>query len=331
MGDVILTTPALKILRSNFPEAEIHYCTKFSYTDLIRKNPYINKLIGVVDDLSFGRLKEFRKTLAGEKYDLIIDLHKNPKTFYLRLYLRNSSKWIKFRKYSIRKFLLVNFKLNTMKHLPAIAMRYTETLEKIGIKIDKADMSQFQPEIFTDKESKERVQSIFEVKNIPADKKLICIIPFSRHFTKTYPADYFAELINKFDSVQYSFVLIGEDKKLIDTIISKTGENVISLCDTLDLTNIAELMKKCSLVISGDTGPMHIAESINVPLVMIAGSSVREFGFFPVSEKSIVIENNGLSCRPCSHIGRDKCPRGHFKCMKELTPEMVHEKCEEMI
>jgi ADP-heptose:LPS heptosyltransferase len=313
MGDVILTTPALKILRSSFPEAEIHFCTKFSYADTIRNNPYINKLIVVVDDLGFGRLKEFRKTLAGEKYDLIIDLHKNPKTFYLRLYLRNSSKWIKFRKYSIRKFLLVNFKLNTMKNLPAIAVRYAETLEKIGIKIEKADMSQFQPEIFTDKESKERVQSIFELKNIPAD--------------------YFAELINRFDSAQYSFFLIGkgEDKKLIDTIISKTDDNVISLCDKLNLTNIAELMKRCFLVISGDTGPMHIAESINMPLVMIAGSSVREFGFFPVSEKSIVIENYGLTCRPCSHIGRDKCPKGHFKCMKELTPEMVYNESTKMI
>src|SRR5437763_14985075 len=99
------------------------------------------------------------------------------------------------------------------------------------------------------------------------------------------------------------FLLIGKrkNKKNIDVIKSKTGDNVYDLCDKLSVSVLAEVMKHCSLVISGDTGPMHIAESLNIPLIMPAGSSVKEFGFYPQSQNATVIENEELFCRPCSH------------------------------
>ena len=162
---------------------------------------------------------------------------------------------------------------------------------------------------------------------------LICIVPSSKHFTKTYPAEFYIELINKFDTGKYNFVLIGkgEDKIIIDKIISQTGNNVYNLCDKLSLLELTELIKKCDLVITGDTGPMHIAEAAGVPIIMLAGSSVKEFGFYPspLLGKGVggeVLEINTLSCRPCSHIGRESCPKGHFRCMKDIKPEMVYEK-----
>jgi heptosyltransferase-2 len=121
---------------------------------------------------------------------------------------------------------------------------------------------------------------------------------------------------------KYRFALAGTDKDRqdIDIIKSKCGDNVYDLCGKLNLPELTELMKLCRLVISGDTGPMHIAEALNVPLIVIMGSSVREFGFFPQSTNSVIVENNGIKCRPCSHIGRPSCPQGHFKCMRESTP-----------
>jgi len=68
---------------------------------------------------------------------------------------------------------------------------------------------------------------------------------------------------------------------------------------------------------------MHIAEAFNIPVVMMAGSSVKEFGFYPQNEKAVVLENNSLTCRPCSHYGKPTCPKGHFKCMREISPEEV--------
>lgn len=94
----------------------------------------------------------------------------------------------------------------------------------------------------------------------------------------------------------------GNDRKNIEVIKSKTGNNVIDLCDKPGILEIAELMKRCSLVITGDTGSMLIAEAVGTPIIMLAGSSVREFGFYPQKKKSAILENNNLHCRPCSHI-----------------------------
>jgi heptosyltransferase-2 len=197
-------------------------------------------------------------------------------------------------------------------------------LEQIGVSY-KENVSS---EVFTNEQSKDSAERILNELKISKDSNLICIVPSTKHFTKTYPAEYYIKLINRFDKDTYSFLLAGKgkDRKNIGIIKKGNGSNVYDLCDKLNLLELTEVMKRCKLVISGDTGPMHIAEALGVPLVMIAGSSVKEFGFFPASDNSIIIENKELKCRPCSHIGRNSCPLGHFKCMREQTPEMVYEK-----
>ncbi len=322
LGDIILTTPFLEVLRQKFPDALIDYCTKSEYADIIRLNPSVNRIIQTDNDLNFGRLKTLRKELAQNSYDLIIDLHNNLKTFYLKFFLRLKSKILVFKKYSFRKFLLVKFKINLMKSLPSISARYIRTLGKI-VNLSDYDFKTL-PKIFTDENAKASLNKIIKETGVSDLSNLICIIPGAKHFTKTYPPEYYAELINISDG-KFRFVLAGtnSDKPTISIIKSKCRNNVYDLCGKLNLLELTELMKLCRLVISGDTGPMHIAESLNVPLIAIMGSSVREFGFYPQSEYSYIIENTNLSCRPCSHIGKEKCPNGHFKCMMEIKPEAV--------
>ena len=323
LGDIILTAPFLRILRTNFPDAQIDYCTKSEYREILVFNPNINSIIVVEDNLDFAGLKSLRKKLQSNSYDLVIDLHNNLRTFYLKLFLRFKTNLFVFRKYSFRKFLLVKFKINLMKNLPPITERYISTPGNLkDVDLTQNDL---QPEIYTNPEAEKKASEILNELNIASGKKLICIVPGAKHFTKTYPPEYFIELINKLGD-GYSFLLIGKgnDKNIIDKIKSGAGKNVYDLCGKLSLLELTALMKKCALVISGDTGPMHIAEAAGVPLIMIAGSSVKEFGFYPQSENSSVIENSGLSCRPCSHIGRESCPKGHFKCMKEILPDAVY-------
>ena len=318
LGDVILTTPLLKLLRQNFPNARIDYCTKSSYAEVLTNNPNVDRIIPVDNDLDFNGLKNLKRLIRGNSYDLIIDAHNNLRTFYIRFF--SGTKTFKFRKYSLRKFLLVNFKINLMKKLPPIIERYCNILIPL---LNENIPHIMLPEIFTDDLSKQKVNILFQELNIPAASKLICIIPSAKHFTKTYPPEYFSELINKSDNCSFLLIGKGTDKKNIELIKSKTGNNVYDLCDRLSVSEIAEVMKRCSLVISGDTGPMHIAESLNIPLIMIAGSSVMEFGFYPQSINSTVIENKHLVCRPCSHIGKSECPLKHFKCMREIKPEEI--------
>jgi len=320
LGDVILTTPLLKILKESFPEAKVDYLTKQEYSEVLKNNPNINNIIEADNNIDFNGLKKLKKQIKRDSYDLIIDAHNNLRTFYLRLFL--NTKKLKFKKYSFKKFLLVKFKINLMKDLPPIAVRYVSMLIPLlrGVSNGRGVL----PEIFTDDISNQNVEKLLNELNITG-KKLICIVPSSKHFTKTYPPEYYIELINKFDSNNYTFLLTGKgnDKTNIDTIKSQTGENVYDLCDKLNVLELAELMKRCSLVISGDTGPMHIAEAVNANLIMLAGSSVNEFGFYPQNKNSIVLENNNLKCRPCSHIGRDSCPLVHFKCMRKINPEVI--------
>jgi lipopolysaccharide heptosyltransferase II len=328
LGDVILTLPFLQVLKEKFPEAEINYCIKQSYSGILRNNPVINEIITIDDELSYAGLKEFRKKLIAGGYDLVFDLHNNLRTFYLKLALERLARFISLKKYSFRKLMLVKLKINLMKNLPPIYRRYMNTLRKIASIQEDTNKFFRSDSISIDKQAESTVQDILEKNHITSNKRLILILPGSKHFTKTYPAEYYVKLINKLDVNNYNVILAGskEDSDTIDSIKSFTKNNVFDLCGKLNLLELAGVMKKCQIVIGGDTGPIHIAEALNIPLIMIAGSSVKEFGFYPQSEKAIVLENNNLSCRPCSHIGRDKCPKGHFKCMKEITDGMVWEK-----
>jgi len=328
LGDVILTTPLLKAVKELYPGSKLDYCTKAEYADVIRHNPNVDGIIETDNDLTFNKLKTLKGLLKGNNYDVIIDAHNKLNTFYIRLFL--AGKKLKLKKYSIRKFLLINFKINLMKSLPPIIQRNVNIINPLFRGVDGAGGLPaagrgVAPEISTDFASSKKIADFFKNLNIQNNRKLICIIPSSKHYTKTYPPELYAEFINKHNTDKFTFLLIGKgkDKDNIEAIISKTGNNVYNLCDKFDVPEIAELMKRCSLVITGDTGPMHIAEAVGTPIIMIAGSSVREFGFYPQSQNAVVLENNELKCRPCSHIGRDSCPKGHFKCMFELSPKEI--------
>jgi ADP-heptose:LPS heptosyltransferase len=315
LGDVILTTPLIKAVKKLYPESIIDYCTKAEYSEIIRTTPGVGNIIEADNDLTFKNLKVLKKKLKQNNYDLIIDAHNKLNTFYLRLFMHG--KKFKLRKYSFRKFLFVNFKINLMKDLPPVFQRYLDILPNKPGNIF--------PEITGDFSAAKKIADFLSSLNIQPTSNIICIIPSSKHFTKTYPPELFAEIINMFDTEKYIFLLVGKgkDKINIDLIISKTGNNVYNLCDKFNIIELAELMKRCSSVLTGDTGPMHIAEAAGAPIIMLAGSSVKEFGFYPQSVKAVILENNLISCRPCSHIGRDKCPKGHFKCMREISPSKI--------
>lgn len=314
VGDVLLTTPLLKKIKLNYPGSQIHFLTKKSYSDILKNNPLITKLIISEDNLDFAGLKDLKKEIRNENYDLILDAHNNLRTFYLRLFNRSEKRV--FKKYSVRKFLLVKFKINLMKNLPSISERYCRMIA--------GDNPEFLPEVFTEENAVLKIDTLLNEIN-PDKKKIICISPSSYHYTKTYPAEYYAEVINNMGST-FLFILTGKGKDIdnIKIILSNTKENVINLCDKLTLPELAEVIKRSDIFISGDTGPMHIAEALGKKLIMMAGSSVREFGFYPQNKNSILMERDGLRCRPCSHIGRSECPLVHFKCMKEIKAEELY-------
>ena len=155
------------------------------------------------------------------------------------------------------------------------------------------------------------------------NEKYIGFCPGAKHFTKQWPADYFAQLGNMLESNSYKVILFGGPN---ETELSNEIANQLN--DPINLSNnnilqTAANMKMCKVIFTNDSGLMHLAAALKIPVISFFGSTVKEFGFFPYKVQNKVLEVKDLPCRPCSHIGRKSCPLNHFKCMTDTTPEIA--------
>ena len=163
------------------------------------------------------------------------------------------------------------------------------------------------------------------------NENYIGLCPGARHFTKRWPLEYFIELGKKLESSGYKVLLLsGMDDANSADEISRQLKSAINLCSE-SLSQTAANIKVCKAVYTNDSGLMHLASAVKVPIIAFFGSTVREFGFYPYKAKSIEMEVNGLHCRPCTHIGRANCPKGHFKCMKEIKPDPAFKSLENLL
>lgn len=301
LGDVLLTTPVIRALSKKYPDSQIDYVVKKQYSSSLQYNPLISSLYLYEKE----KAKIIKKQIRSKKYDLVIDLQNNLRSCALTLGLRTEVK--RFKKPTFKKLLLVWTKINLLKEIKSIPIRYAE---KIGLQLDDKGLDLFTPENIKPK--------------LTTGKKHIGICPGAKHFTKRWPEEYFIELGNKLSNQNYTVVIFGgkDDKDLCEAISSKI-ENSINLCNNDDLLQTARDMKQCQHIICNDSGLMHTATAVGVPVTAIFGSTVSEFGFIPYMCENTILENNSLSCRPCSHIGRSSCPQKHFKCMKEINPNKV--------
>lgn len=303
LGDIILTTPFIRDIKKTYPDINIDFILKSEYKSVLLHNPYIRNIMEYNgDDNNINGLNEILKN----KYDLIIDLQNNLRSKKLCKSVKVPI--VKFKKYWFKKLLLVKFKINKMKNLPGITERYSQTVEDILLD-DKG------PEIFLPEETTSLLSS---------DQKYIGFCPGSKHITKMWPINNYIILGNYLANLGYTIVLFGgkEDKEICK-YMSIYLKKCINLTNDNDLYQTLTDIKKCEFIVCNDSGMMHAATSMSKPVISLFGSTVKEFGFAPYKTKSIIVEAEELKCRPCTHIGRDKCPKKHFNCMKLLTPEMV--------
>jgi heptosyltransferase-2 len=314
LGDILLTTPVIRALKNQFPKIKIDFLLKSEYQDVVKNNPYLNQIFLFSMDDYKTAINEIKNSAQSQKYDLIVDLQNNFRSWKICNQLKVNS--VKFRKYSFRKFLLVHAKINLMRNLPLISNRYADT---INLKLDDKGIDIFSPLKTNDK--------------LSGLKNIIGICPGAKHFTKRYPIDYQIQLCRQLIEKNFTVVLFGgkNDKEICDEIKSNLPE-IINLQNDDNLLQTLSDMKLCDVIICNDSGLMHTASSLNKKLIAIFGSTIKEFGFTPYNcSNSIVLENNNLGCRPCSHIGRNSCPKSHFKCMKEINPKYILKLIEEII
>lgn len=306
LGDILLTTPLIRSLKKQNPNLQIDFLIRSEYGDLLKANPYISSLhLFSRDDQENKKLKI---KLMEMKYDCIIDLQNNLRS---KLFLNNlTGEVLTFNKKRFEKVLLVHLKINLLKEVSQIPIRYAETIP--DFQLDDEGLDLFLPENITSR--------------ILPGQNVIGLCPGARHFTKRWQQENFIQLGKMLIEKEFSVALFGgkNDRELCEEI-SKEIPGSVNLSTEDDILQLAKDIQQCKAIVCNDSGLMHAACAVKIPVVTIYGSTVREFGFTPYGCKNIILENNSLTCRPCSHIGKKKCPQKHFRCMLELTPAQAFE------
>ncbi|HMK38104.1 MAG TPA: glycosyltransferase family 9 protein [Bacteroidota bacterium] len=334
VGDVVLSSPLVRALHGRFPDCQIDFLVKSEYADLVRCNPHVAHVIQFPGGGTIRDLVRLRRTVLSSGYDLIIDIHDSLRSRYLSA---GAGKVTRVNKRKIARTLLVNFKLDVYARFggaPDVAARYLETVVPWGVADDGRG-----PELFFPGDVREAVERLMNAEGLAPGSRCIGVCPCARHGNKMWPADRFAESAGHLAERRGLPVLLfgGTDEKAmceaVGTLIraAHPRAGVLNLAGRLSLLETGCAMDRCAVVLANDTGLMHIAEARGVPVVAIFGPTVREFGFSPRGARSAVVEHPGLSCRPCTHIGLPRCPRGHFRCMKEITVGAVTDVAERFL
>lgn len=319
MGDILLTTPLLRLLKKKFPECKIHYVTKIEFSELLRNNPYIDVIHFFKESGGSSELFRLKSELQKTQYDVILDLHANLRSIFLRHQIPHRALYI-FKKNRLKRFLYIKFRCRWYHHMPSVPVRYLDTLKDLDIIDDNHG-----PEFFLDA----RLQTIMKEKldklGLKKRRLTVCLCPGAGFATKRWPVEYYAQLAKRLCQDENTQIIVlggNQDIEMAQTIANKE-RSCIPLAGQTTLMESACVLELADVVITNDTGLMHLANALKKKTVAIFGPTTRELGFFPRPAISRVVEKSDLSCRPCSHTGSQRCPKRHFRCMKEIQPESV--------
>lgn len=302
IGDIVLTTPVIRCLKKQVENAEVHYLIKKQFLPVMQANPYIDKV-----HLLGDTLYETTDALKEEGFHHIIDLHRNLRSRIVKSRLKVYAFSVK--KLNVKKWFLVNFKINKMPDIH-IVDRYLDTVKAFDANNDDKGLDYFIPD-----------EDKIDMAGLPSSfhKGYIALVVGANHFTKQIPNERLIDICNQ---LEYPVVLMGGpvDAANAEIVEKNTKRDVYNACGKYNINQSASLIKQSKVVITPDTGLMHIAAAFKKKIISVWGNTVPEFGMYPYQShpQSEIFEIIGLKCRPCSKIGYKKCPRGHLKCMQQI-------------
>ncbi|NJB86289.1 ADP-heptose:LPS heptosyltransferase [Lewinella marina] len=304
IGDIVLTSPVIRCLKQQ-TGSEVHFLTKAAFAATLKHNPYLDRLWTIRRDLS-----EIAAELVAEGFTHLIDLHGNLRTLELKQRLRwgqlrrgrRPPRVTTFDKLNFRKLLLTRLKVDRMpdRH---IVDRYLDAAAPLGVTNDGGGLDYFiGPE--------EAVAG--------PDRPFVAFVIGAAHATKRLEEDQLVEVCARIPS---PIVLLGgPDEAALGERIAATGGHIKNACGRYSLNGSADLVRQAAVVITHDTGLMHVAAAFRKPIVSVWGNTVPALGMYPYlpgGQPHTQAEVAGLGCRPCSKIGYPACPRGHFRCMRD--------------
>ncbi len=314
IGDILLITPLLRAIRTRYPGARIGVLTKEQYVPLLSHNPHVSEVIGVAPGEG---IRSIADRIRGVRYTDILDLHGSLRSHALRRLAPGP--WRTYAKRWVERTVLITTKRDLYHQEVPVAERYFEAAQRLEVDPDGGP-----PDFFLGEEADRSATEWLSRLGLGQDRPIVAMAPGAAHATKRWPAEYWVDLARRITPTGADVAILGgpDDTLLAGRIAEQAGANVASLAGVLGLQETGAVIRRAEVLISGDTGVMHMATGVGTPVVALFGPTVRQFGFFPYRSAAGVVELD-LPCRPCSAHGSARCPLGHHRCMKQMLPDLV--------
>ena len=303
IGDIVLTTPAVRCAKNQIPGVEIHFLTKLSMKDLVIGNPHIDHCHFLDQNLdqTIAALKEI-------PFDYIIDLHHNIRTWKIKKALGVPA--YSYKKLSLQKWLLTKLQINLLPKTH-VCDRYIDTLEHFNVTNDEKGLDYFFPKDYH-----------FQSSNLPTSHLagFVAFVIGASYLNKKMPVQKWIELAKQ---INKPIVIIGgkEDVASANEIAAAVSNFIYNAAGKYDLKESASIIQMAQVVVSHDTGFLHVAAAFKKPTITIWGATSPALQFeayYPAVARTphynSIVPN--LHCQPCSKQGDNKCPQGHFACMR---------------
>jgi len=314
IGDAILATAVLEKLKSYYPEAKYSFLVRKGNETLFKNHPLLNELL--VWDKKRHKYRNFFKLLKNirqNNFDLLINLHRFASSGLLMAFSGAKEK-VCFDKNSFSWFA-------THKQLHLLQKGIHETDRNQSLIAHLTDTEPARPRLYPNPEDIASIQALI-------NEDFVCIAPASVWQTKQFPKHKWIELIQALPQ-KINVYLLGAktDFSLCQEIVEASAlASVYNLAGKISLLASAALMQKAKMNYVNDSAPLHLASAMNAPVCAVFCSTSPDFGFYPTSDFSKIVESSEtLPCRPCGLHGYKQCPKGHFACAENIQVQSLLE------
>ncbi len=314
MGDVILTTPALAALKRRYPRAQIDVAVKQRYGELLQGHPHVDGLFLLSPD---GGLPSLWRRLRQLDHQIIVDLHANLRSRLLTAILPAAIK-LRYRKRVLQRWAMVHGGARPSK-APHVVDQYLDCLRPLGI-----DAPRDRPHLYLSEADREFLDDFILNHRLRSSELLVGLHPGARWTGKRWSQERYVRLGHRLREELKAQLMVfgGAGEDALAALVAANIGSVAVPVTGFSLRQLMALISGCDLFITNDSGPMHMATALGVPVVAVFGPTHPMLGFWPLGEQDVFL-TAGLSCSPCSLHGERRCPRGNWSCLEEIRVQDV--------